>query len=186
MRQEKHMQKGMRWALLVPMLRTALLAGVVCLACPAWTSADYHQDDGLGRHASTGVETTLLEVVTFVGGELAEATEPGQLLFEGHTDGHKPVLAPPYDVADDQRQQLTLDDFDNVSGTMQIQEVFEGTRVTFELTGLIPGGVYTLWADYYSAPGLTDDFAHGQALGALGAADGTENTLTAGADGSIT
>ena len=138
------------------------------------------------RQASAAVETTLMEVGTFVGDEFVNPSEPGQLLFEGHTDGHKPVLAPPYDVSDDQRQQLTLDDFDNVSGTMQIQELMEGTRVTFEFTGLIPGGVYTLWADYYAAPGLTDDFAHGQALGALGAADGSENTFTAAEDGTIT
>ena len=95
------------------------------------------------------------------------------------------MLAPPYDVADDQRQQLTLDDFDNVSGTMHIQELLDGTRVTFELSGLIPNGVYTLWADYYAAPGFTEDFAHEQALGALGAADGSENIFTAAADGSI-
>lgn len=78
MRPEKHMQKGMQSAILGRMRRAALLAGFVCLAFPAWTSAD-----GLGRQASTGVETTLMEIGTFVGDEFVPPMEPGQLLFEG-------------------------------------------------------------------------------------------------------
>jgi len=139
------------------------------------------------RQATAPVETSVhLEVGTFVGDEFVKPTEPGQLLFEDHTEARKPVLAPPYDIADEQRHHLTWDDFNNVTGTTTIQETLDGTRVTFKLTGLIPNGVYTLWADFYAAPGLTDDFAHDQAFGALGSPDGSDNTFTAAEDGTIT
>jgi hypothetical protein len=93
------------------------------------------------------------------------------------------VLAPPYDVDPSLRQHLTLDDFDDVGGTGHIERVAGGTRLTLDITGLIPNGVYTVWSDLYVAPGLTPDFANSIALGSFGATDGSENTFVAGADG---
>jgi hypothetical protein len=132
------------------------------------------------EEASTPVVTTLLEVVDANGNT---PTSPSSLLFEGHTPARAPVLAPPYNVDPSQRQQLTLDDFDNVGGSGHIERVAGGTRLTLDMTGLIPNGVYTVWSDFYKAPGLTPDFANSIALGAFGATDGSQNVFTADADG---
>jgi hypothetical protein len=132
------------------------------------------------EQASTPVVTTLLEVVDANGNT---PSNPSALLFEGHTPARAPVLAPPYNVDPNQRQQLTLDDFDNVAGTGHIERVAGGTRLTLDVTGLIPNGVYTVWSDFYKAPGLTPDFANSIALGAFGATDGSQNMFIASADG---
>jgi hypothetical protein len=124
--------------------------------------------------------TTLLEVVDANGNT---PNNPGDLLFEGHTPAHEPVLAPPYNVAPAQRQHLTLNDFDNIAGTGHIERVTGGTRLTLDVTGLIPNGLYSVWSDFYVAPGLTSDFANSIALGAFGATDGSQNTFTASATG---
>jgi hypothetical protein len=135
------------------------------------------------RSASGGVEATFMEVGTMVDGVFTVPTEGDQLMFEGHTEAHKPVLAPPYDLPDEQRHHVTMEEFNQAAGTMQVEEEGEGTLVTMELTGLIPNGVYTFWADFYSAPGFTDDFANELAIGALGPVDGSGNTVVASSDG---
>jgi hypothetical protein len=132
------------------------------------------------EEATTSLVTTLLEVVDASGNT---PSSPSALLFEGHTTAHEPVLAPPYNVAPSQRQHLTLNDFDNVGGTGRIERVAGGTRLTLDMTGLIPNGVYSVWSDFYVPPGLTPDFANSIALGAFGATNGSENTFVAGADG---
>ncbi|MBT5705493.1 MAG: hypothetical protein HOI66_04160 [Verrucomicrobia bacterium] len=135
------------------------------------------------RSASGEVQPTLMEVGTMDGEMFMAPTEGTQLLFEGHTEAHKPVLAPPYDLPDEQRHHITMGEFNQAAGTMKIEESAEGTMVTMELTGLIPGGVYTFWADFYSAPGFTDDFANELAIGALGPVDGSGNSVVASSDG---
>jgi hypothetical protein len=138
------------------------------------------QYNAAAQQATTPVVTTLLEVVDANGNT---PSNPSDLLFEGHTPAHEPVLAPPYNIAPPQRQHLTLADFDNVAGTGHIERVAGGTRLTLDVTGLIPNGVYTVWSDFYVPPGLTPDFANSIALGAFGATNGSENKFVAGADG---
>lgn len=130
--------------------------------------------------ATAPVELTLLEVVDANGDA---PSDPSSLLFEGHTPAREPVLAPPYNVDPSQRQQLTLADISGVGGTGQIERVGEGTRLALELNGLIPDGVYTVWSDFYVAPGLTPDFANSVAFGSFGATDGSENSFVAASDG---
>ena len=132
------------------------------------------------QSATAPVEVTLLELVDANGDT---PSDPSSLLFHGLTPGHEPVLAPPYDVDPSQRQQLTLADISGVGGTGHIERVPEGTRLTLELSGLQPGGVYTVWSDFYVPPGLTPDFANSVGLGAFGAADGSENSFVAASDG---
>jgi hypothetical protein len=132
------------------------------------------------EQASTPVVTTLLEVVDADGNT---PSEPADLLFEAHTPAHEPVLAPPYNIDPSLRHQITLDEFDSISGTGHIEKVAGGTRLTLEVTGLIPNGVYSIWSDFYVPPGLTPDFVNSIALGSFGATDGSENTFVAGADG---
>jgi hypothetical protein len=124
-----------------------------------------------------------MEVGTMDGEMFMAPTEGAQLMFEGHTESHKPVLAPPYDLPDEQRHHVTMEEFNRAAGTMHVEEADDGTMVTMELTGLIPGGVYTLWADFYSAPGFTDDFANELAIGALGPVDGSCSSVVASSDG---
>jgi hypothetical protein len=132
------------------------------------------------EEAFTAIVTTLLEVVDANGNT---PSDPSGRLFEGHTPAHEPVLAPPYDIDPSLRHHLTLDDFDKVGGTGHIERVSGGTRLTLDITGLIPNGVYTVWSDFYVPPGLTPDFINSIALGAFGAPDGSENSFVASADG---
>ncbi len=118
------------------------------------------------EQAITPVVTTLLEVVNVSGNTPNNLSD---LLFEGHSPAHEPVLAPPYNLAPAQRQHLTLNDFDNVAGAGHIERVAGGTRLTLDVSGLIPNGVYSVWSDFYIAPGLTPDFANSIAFGAFGA-----------------
>jgi hypothetical protein len=134
----------------------------------------------IAEEATASVQVTLLEVVDAMGNM---PSAPTALLYEGHTPAHEPVLAPPYNVDPSLRQHLTLDDFDNVGGTGHIERVEGGTRLTLQMTGLIPNGVYSVWSDFYKAPGLTPDFANSIAFGAFGNPDGSENTFVAGSDG---
>jgi hypothetical protein len=132
------------------------------------------------EEAFTPVVTTLLEVVDADGNTPAN---PNSLVYEGHTPAHEPVLAPPYNLDPSQRHHLTLDEFDNIGGTGHIERVAGGTRLTLDVTGLIPHGVYTVWSDFYVPPGLTPDFANSIAVGAFGATNGSQNSFVAAADG---
>ncbi len=132
------------------------------------------------QEATVPLATTLLEVVD---GDGNTPVDPADLLFEAHTPAHEPVLAPPYNIDPSLRHHLTLDEFDNVGGTGHIEKVAGGTRLTLDITGLIPNGVYSVWSDFYVPPGLTPDFVNSIAFGSFGATDGSENTFVAGADG---
>jgi hypothetical protein len=122
------------------------------------------------RSASTDMMPYFDEVSINVDGDFIPVVEatPEQLatnptLFEDHSDDHFPVLKP------DGVTQVTYNEFGTITGAASILEVANaGTLVTVELSGLIPGGIYTIWNDYFAAPGFTPDFAHELGLGALG------------------
>lgn len=109
------------------------------------------------------------------------------VLFENHSGDYLPVLKP------DGSTQVTYNEFSAISGTATLLDVEgQGTRVTLSLDGLIPEGVYTIWTDYYAAPGFTPDFAHELGAGALAydannppanPNDFVGNVLVAGANG---
>ena len=122
------------------------------------------------RNASSTFVSFLDEVGIMVDGafvpgfdvtEAQLATNPE--LFENHTETHAPVLMP------DGTTPVRYNDIANISGTLSVSDVGEpGTRVTINADGLIPGGLYTVWAVFFQAPGFTPDYAHQLALGALG------------------
>lgn len=86
--------------------------------------------------------------------------------------GHIPVLAP-------DGHQVTLGEFQRVSGYANIKCVNKGTHVVVHLMGLIPKGVYTIWVVTFKAPGFDPTFANQIGEGSLGAPDGSQNAFTA-------
>ncbi len=99
---------------------------------------------------------------TFVPGPEATAEQlaGNPPLFEVHSGNNQPVTMP------DGTTQVTYNDVANLSGTLTVLEVGEqGTQVTVSADGLIPGGLYTAWLDFFEAPGFTPDFAHELAAG---------------------
>ncbi len=74
-----------------------------------------------------------------------------------------PVLAP-------DGHQLTLGELSQVRGLATVKCDNRGTGVKIKLSGLIPGGVYTIWLLTFEQPGFTTDFAHLIGEGIVGAA----------------
>src|SRR5262249_7496779 len=87
-------------------------------------------------------------------------TSPGTPLFEARQ--HNPILAP-------DGHQVTLAEFNAVSGYVSVQCLNGGTHVTVHLANLIPKGVYTIWNLVFKAPGFDPSFANLIGLGAIGA-----------------
>ncbi len=122
------------------------------------------------RTASSTVHSFLDDVGIMVDGayisgldvtEAQLATNPS--LFENYTESHAPVFMP------DGTSPVRYNDIVNTRGTLTVLDIGEqGTQVTMNVDGLIPGGLYTAWADLYQAPGFTPDFAYELALSALG------------------
>lgn len=83
-------------------------------------------------------------------------------------------------------QQVTLDAWNAAGGVVNAACVAEGTRINATWTGLIPGGVYTMWSVVLD-PGFdgTLDGLMGSmvGLGAMGATDGSQNMFMADAAG---
>jgi hypothetical protein len=80
---------------------------------------------------------------------------------------------------------ITLDDFNNATGQIQIAaKPGGGTDVTVEVQGLFPGELYTVWAATHQAPGFPQGprVSFG-AVSELG--DGTDNIMVADANGKI-
>ena len=90
--------------------------------------------------------------------------------------GHTPVLAP-------DSHQVTLGEFNNVSGYVDVKCMNAGTHAVFHLTGLIPNGVYTFWVVTFKSPGFDPTFANQIGEGALGAPDGSQNVFIATSTG---
>jgi hypothetical protein len=90
-----------------------------------------------------------------------------------------PVMAP-------NGQQVTLDEWNTAGGTITAACVSAGTRITANWTGLIPGGVYTMWSVVLD-PGFDGTLAGLMGsltgLGAMGATDGSQNVFIADASG---
>jgi hypothetical protein len=86
--------------------------------------------------------------------------------------GHVPILAP-------DGHQVTLGEFNSVSGHAEIKCINAGTHVAIHLKGLIPNGVYTIWTETFKSPGFDGTFDNEIGEGALGANDGSQNAFTA-------
>lgn len=86
--------------------------------------------------------------------------------------GHTAVLAP-------NRHQVTLGEFNKVSGWADIKCINKGTHVVVHLSGLIPNGVYTMWVVPFKSPGFEETLANVIGVGALGPVDGSKNSFIA-------
>lgn len=107
------------------------------------------------------------------------AVAPDTLLYSnsaGLCDHLFPLIAP-----DD--HHITLAEWKRPTGHALLQCLNRGSHVVFQLNGLVPNGVYTVWLGIFESPGVTPDFAHMIGLGALGAPDGSENVILASPNG---
>ncbi len=101
-------------------------------------------------------------------------TGDATLLFDNV--GHTLVTAP-------DGHQVTLGEFNKVSGYAEIKCINAGTHVVVHLKGLIPNGVYTMWVVTFKSPGFDWTTANAIGVGALGPGDGSKNAFTASPSG---
>jgi hypothetical protein len=106
------------------------------------------------------------------------ATEPSTPLFRAGTNPLVPLTR-------SNGAPITLDDFNNATGQIQIAaKPGGGTDVTVEVQGLFPGELYTVWAATHQAPGFPQGprVSFG-AVSELG--DGSDISMVADANGTI-
>ncbi len=108
--------------------------------------------------------------IFFEDANMMPATDNNTLLWNKF--GHVPILAP-------DGHQLTLGEFNSVSGYAEVKCINAGTHVVVHLMGLIPNGVYTIWTETFKSPGWDGTFNNEIAEGAMGAPDGSQNAFTA-------
>ena len=97
------------------------------------------------------------------------------LLFNKQTGEHIPVLSP-------DGHQVTLKEFNMMSGWADIKCINAGTHAVIHLKGLIPNGVYSVWLPVFNEMGTRIAF------GAFGAIGGSQNFngFMANAEGNAT
>jgi hypothetical protein len=102
-------------------------------------------------------------------------------LYSKNGGQHIPIMTP------DGQHQVTLGEYNMISGTASIKCINAGTHVVMHLKGLIPNGVYTIWTVVYQAPGFNGVSipVNRIGFGALGEIEGDRNSnaFTADADG---
>jgi hypothetical protein len=106
------------------------------------------------------------------------ATDPSAPLFRAGTNPLVPLTR-------SNGAPITLDDFNNATGQIQIAaKPGGGTDVTVDVQGLFPGELYTVWAAMNQAPGFPQGPRVGfGAVSELG--DGSDNFMVADAKGRI-
>jgi len=90
--------------------------------------------------------------------------------------GHTTIMAP-------RGHQVTLGEFNTVSGKADITCTDYGTNVAMQFQGLIPNGVYSIWVLTFKLPGFHGTFDNLIGNGALGSIDGSENAFIASSAG---
>ncbi len=151
-------------------MKTTSFAALLLCACGGAVSTQSSQDLAPQRN------TAIVHVPFFIRDASGNIpSDPAALIFE--VRAMNPVLAP-------DGHQLTLAEFSAPQGGASVKCVEQGTHAVLELSGLIPGGVYTVWNVVFRAPGFDPTFANLIGLGAAGAPDGGENSFTADATGS--
>ena len=90
----------------------------------------------------------------------------------------------------DGTRQLRWGSFRAINGRATLACVDGGTHVNLQLSGLVPGALYTIWVVVFAAPGFVDTrelggpfglraLDHMIGVGSLGAPDGSQNTFRA-------
>src|SRR6266540_1346111 len=125
-------------------------------------------------HKTEIVNSTLF-IVDGLGGSITSLTPPDTLIYDSatgapinSTDGH----------------QLTLAEFVKVRGSASVGCTSEGTHAVLELSGLVPGGLYTMWLVTFEPPGFNvAGFDAVIGNGALGYRDGSTDWFRADENG---
>ncbi len=121
-------------------------------------------------------------ILDFLTAEDGTLDSPDDLLLDADPcDLEQPTVLEPVLAPDG--HQLSLSELADVTGSATLKCDAQGTRVTTHLSGLVPNGVYTIWLLTFEAPGFTPDFAHLIGEGALGSADGSQNSFVASPSG---
>jgi hypothetical protein len=97
-------------------------------------------------------------------------------LYNKNGGQHAPIMTPEGD------HQVTLGEFNMISGWATVKCINEGTHVVMHLTGLIPNGVYTIWTVPFQFPGYDGTFVNRIGFGALGSIEGSANSNSFMAD----
>ena len=155
-------------------LNSTKLFTVLALAL-SFVMASCEKDDKV--EGPSAVNDQIIAVPFFV--ETAEnemPSSPEQVLYTKNQ--HQPVLAP-------DGKQVSWGEFTSVKGQASASCTDQGTRVTLNLTGLIPNGVYTIWNASFESPGFdpSDAMLGIDGLGAAGKGDGSDNIIKASAAG---
>ena len=84
-------------------------------------------------------------------------------------------------VVDRGGKQLTFGEFSTVRGTLTVEGRENGTRVSLDLTGLIPNALYTVWNVTFNEPGFDTSIEENniRSLGVIGKKDGSESYFRA-------
>lgn len=101
---------------------------------------------------------------------------------------HDAVLLEPLTAPDG--HTLTWVEWSAVKGRVSVKCTRKGTHSVLHLTGLVPGGVYTVWNVTFEAPGFTGEFvvpgsipANVVGFGPAGPSDGSRSAFRASASG---
>jgi hypothetical protein len=101
-------------------------------------------------------------------------TDPTARLHESRKNS--PIMAP-------DGHQVTLSEFNDVTGSATASCTASGTEAALELHGLIPNATYTAWNVVFKAPGFDPMFTNLIGLGAIGTSDGKRNVFHSSAVG---
>lgn len=155
-------------------MRKLILSSLAVAAAMAFTETARAHDDAL----HTIAESVPLFWRDAAGNPPASDSTP---LYDARF--HNPALAP-------DGHQLTVGEFNHVSGNGTLRCVRNGTRVNLHVSGLVPNGVYTVWTLVFNGPfpagpngAKPAPFGNLVGLGPLGAHSGTENHFQADANG---
>lgn len=91
-------------------------------------------------------------------------------------------------VVDREGKQLTFGEFSTVRGTLTVEGRENGTRVSLDLTGLIPNALYTVWNVTFHEPGFDPSKEENniRGVGVIGKGDGSESYFRASPSGTGT
>ena len=147
---------------------------VIIIGCASCSNDD---DNATGTNPSA-TSSDIIAVPFFVETVNKEMPSSGdQLLYEARS--HNPIKTP-------DGKHLNWGEFSQVTGKVIVDCIGSSVKVSMNLSGLIPNGVYTVWNVTFEAPGMDPSQAMLglDGIGAAGKGNGSDNYFTAAADGS--